>query len=795
MAVFEGKQAQRKARADAATEPTRKTGSAAVRLVDNRPQAVAQRASARTAPQARDATGLPSQLKSGVEQLSGFSLDDVRVHYNSSRPAQLQAHAYAQGSNIFVASGQEQHLAHEVWHVVQQKQGRVRPTMQMAGKVNVNDDAALEREADVLGGKALRMRSQQSPVPRMPPAGNDAQPVQRRIKQENVEYSFLEAHDLDGNPYLASKAMDQEKNWKIATQQQAVRLEPVDDLHEEVTNENKGAIDHNLSMGREQRTSIGGQKSIYVPFKSYTFGPQKVPEIAVFNVSDTGAEKGMLYPQYKARLDTVLADYLSNSKIDTANTALAECKIEMLPLIGGENYRTDGALQYFHGQWTKLEQAFAQLHALRQNATPQTGRPKRGVVNAVELQEGVVRAAIDAATSKLPWAGSNGKEHFRSHQSASRGTWIESRRPVDRSGMSPERQDTGGYWKEPEKKTSQLKKKNLSSEPVRSSTVAQCRFTQGGIQYSFLAAHDFNGNPFLASEHDGSVKNWKFSVVQNGLQISAQADLHTPVNKDEFGTVYHNLSMGRQQRITVGGQKGILHPFKSYQFGVNTVPEVAVYNVGPSGVESAKLYKHYYAQVGAVVEAYLKDRDLNKATAALDKYEAEMMPLVVGEDYRTRGAVARFEKAWQTLHVALLDVAFHELAPHLKSANTSDEDEDDYDRLVRELEDPSSASGHIEASTSSNKRAKVTGRLPHEASAASAKNLATTHDEHNQDVGKLREAVYAATSGLPWAGSDGKKKFREEESQAKGSKWKESSRPVDRGGMSPSRDDTGGMWE
>src|SRR4051812_7164765 len=46
---------------------------------------------------ARNRTGLPDQVKSGVEHLSGVSLDDVRVHYNSSRPAQVQAHAYTQG--------------------------------------------------------------------------------------------------------------------------------------------------------------------------------------------------------------------------------------------------------------------------------------------------------------------------------------------------------------------------------------------------------------------------------------------------------------------------------------------------------------------------------------------------------------------------------------------------------------------------------------------------------------------------------------------------------------------------
>ncbi len=82
-------------------------------------------------------------------------MDDVKVHYNSHKPAQLQAHAYAQGTDIHLAPGQEQHLPHEAWHVVQQKQGRVQPTMQMKGKVNINDDKGLEKEADIMGQKAL----------------------------------------------------------------------------------------------------------------------------------------------------------------------------------------------------------------------------------------------------------------------------------------------------------------------------------------------------------------------------------------------------------------------------------------------------------------------------------------------------------------------------------------------------------------------------------------------------------------------------------------------------------------
>lgn len=100
-------------------------------------------------------TGLPDNLKSGIENMSGYSMDDVKVHYNSDKPAQLNAHAYAQGTDIHVAPGQEQHLPHEAWHVVQQKQGRVQPTMQMKAGVPVNDDAGLENEADVMGARAL----------------------------------------------------------------------------------------------------------------------------------------------------------------------------------------------------------------------------------------------------------------------------------------------------------------------------------------------------------------------------------------------------------------------------------------------------------------------------------------------------------------------------------------------------------------------------------------------------------------------------------------------------------------
>jgi len=103
-------------------------------------------------------TGMPDQLKSGIEATSGLDMSDVKVHYNSSQPAQLNAHAYAQGTNIHVAPGQERHLPHEAWHVVQQKQGRVQATMQLKESVPVNDDASLEHEADVMGQKSMEFK-------------------------------------------------------------------------------------------------------------------------------------------------------------------------------------------------------------------------------------------------------------------------------------------------------------------------------------------------------------------------------------------------------------------------------------------------------------------------------------------------------------------------------------------------------------------------------------------------------------------------------------------------------------
>jgi len=122
--------------------------------------------------------GLPPALRAGVEALSGISMDAVRVHYNSRRPAEVGAHAFAQGDHIHLGPGQGRHLPHEAWHLAQQRQGRVRPTLRVNG-VAVNDDPALEREADVMGQRAVRTSPGLAPDPprRQPPGPATSQQV------------------------------------------------------------------------------------------------------------------------------------------------------------------------------------------------------------------------------------------------------------------------------------------------------------------------------------------------------------------------------------------------------------------------------------------------------------------------------------------------------------------------------------------------------------------------------------------------------------------------------------------
>lgn len=96
-------------------------------------------------------TAISRQLDivSSLEHRSGIDLSDTAVHFDSSKPAQIGAHAYAQGNSVYIGPGQERFLGHELTHVVQQKQGIVQSDS-MIGGLPVNTSEALEHAADAM---------------------------------------------------------------------------------------------------------------------------------------------------------------------------------------------------------------------------------------------------------------------------------------------------------------------------------------------------------------------------------------------------------------------------------------------------------------------------------------------------------------------------------------------------------------------------------------------------------------------------------------------------------------------
>jgi hypothetical protein len=176
-------------------EPAENTGKT---LADNRPESymqlkrLSQNQKEHVVVQAKkDQNGLPEKLKTSIEQLSGISMDGVQVHYHSQQPARLNADAFAQGNDIHLGAGQEKHLAHEAWHVVQQKQGRVKPTAQLHGNININDDKHLENEADLMGSKANDFSASKTILSSQTSSNNSQKIIQGAWWYSNNQYAQL----------------------------------------------------------------------------------------------------------------------------------------------------------------------------------------------------------------------------------------------------------------------------------------------------------------------------------------------------------------------------------------------------------------------------------------------------------------------------------------------------------------------------------------------------------------------------------------------------------------------------
>jgi LysM repeat protein len=106
---------------------------------------------------------LPDEVQAKMENSFSQDFSNVNIHKDSSSAQDINAKAYAQGTDIHFAPGEynpsskegQELIGHELTHVVQQSSGRVQPTIQ--GKdLNINNDSLLEKEADDAGIKAAQ---------------------------------------------------------------------------------------------------------------------------------------------------------------------------------------------------------------------------------------------------------------------------------------------------------------------------------------------------------------------------------------------------------------------------------------------------------------------------------------------------------------------------------------------------------------------------------------------------------------------------------------------------------------
>jgi hypothetical protein len=94
---------------------------------------------------------LPQKLAHNLEQMTGVSMQGVKVVKNSPVPAQYQAEALAMyGEVIHLARGKEQHLPEEAAHIARQRQGGLIATM--FGSINA--DKNIEQQDRKIGAQA-----------------------------------------------------------------------------------------------------------------------------------------------------------------------------------------------------------------------------------------------------------------------------------------------------------------------------------------------------------------------------------------------------------------------------------------------------------------------------------------------------------------------------------------------------------------------------------------------------------------------------------------------------------------
>jgi hypothetical protein len=131
-------------------------------------------------------TMLEGEIRAAAEAFFGTELPDVELHFGPL-PAALNAVAFAQGNHIHLNADcaapfsrrSLEILGHELTHVIQQRQGRVRADLLVHG-LPVNQDAGLEWEAQEMGRRFAHGGC--SELPRLPLSCSNPSVIQRLLE-------------------------------------------------------------------------------------------------------------------------------------------------------------------------------------------------------------------------------------------------------------------------------------------------------------------------------------------------------------------------------------------------------------------------------------------------------------------------------------------------------------------------------------------------------------------------------------------------------------------------------------
>lgn len=150
---------------------------------------------------------LPDGVRQKMESFFKADFSDVRVHVGSEAST-IGALAFTMGSSLYFAPGQynpdtphgQQLLGHELTHVVQQRQGRVRNPF--GSGVAVVQDPSLEAEADRMGLRAASHVAMASAQAKMAPGGRGASPNIQPKAAEGSGYRLIVGAYLHQKPGL-----------------------------------------------------------------------------------------------------------------------------------------------------------------------------------------------------------------------------------------------------------------------------------------------------------------------------------------------------------------------------------------------------------------------------------------------------------------------------------------------------------------------------------------------------------------------------------------------------------------